>query len=259
MLRPLKEGLIGKKTFPTSTAEIFDKNKKIDQLDLHKKIKQVKSLVFLFYGPPGTGKTMLAEAVSSYLKKKLLVVESPKIIGSWVGETEKNIAKIFQNAKQKDLVICLDEADTLLANRKFSRQDFEIRFVNVMLQEIERFEGAAILTTNMETLLDPALERRVTLKVKFELPDVKLREIIWISHIPKKVTLASDVDFFILAQEFELSGGYIKNAVLNAIRKIASENRKILTMEDLLFGARLEKDGLFAKENKQKVGFTGQV
>jgi len=227
----------------------------LKELGWEQKIKKGKGLIFLFYGPPGTGKSMLAEAVASYLKKKLLIVEFPKITSRWYGDTDKNIANIFRQAKGNKLIICMDEADSLLYNRNYAVQEHDIRFVNVMLQEIERYEGELILATNMDTLLDPALERRVTLKVKFELPDEKLREKIWRSHIPDKVIISESVDFALLAKQFELSGGYIKNAVFHALRRLANENRKELTMEDLLFGARLEKDGMFVKENKPKIGF----
>jgi SpoVK/Ycf46/Vps4 family AAA+-type ATPase len=230
-------------------------SKNMEDLGLSQKIKKGKGLAFLFYGPPGTGKSMLAEAIAAYLNKKILIVEFPKITSRWYGETDKQIANIFKNAKLDNLVICMDEADSLLYNRSYAAQEHDIRFVNVMLQEIERYEGEIILTTNMDTLLDPALERRVALKVKFELPDKALREKIWLSHIPDKVTISEDVNFAFLADQYELSGGYIKNAVFHALRRLANDNRSKLIMDDLIFGANMEKDGMFIKDNKQKIGF----
>jgi SpoVK/Ycf46/Vps4 family AAA+-type ATPase len=198
---------------------------------------------------------MLAEAVAAKLKKKLLIVEFPKLTSRWYGETDKALSKIFTEAKKNNLVVCIDEADTLLYNRNFAAQEHDIRFVNIMLQEIENFAGEMILTTNMDNLLDPALERRVTLKVNFELPDEKMRAQIWRSLIPDKVTIAEGIDFLVLANQFSLSGGYIKNAVLHAMRRLASEGRNTLTKDDLLFGARLEQEGIFVKESKPKIGF----
>jgi len=230
-------------------------DKGLNDLGIEETIKNGKGLAFLFYGPPGTGKSMLAEAIAKHLKKKLLIVEFPKITSRWYGETDKNISSIFKSAKEHNLVICIDEADSLLYNRSFAVQEHEIRFVNVLLQEIERFEGVIILTSNMDSLLDPALERRVSLKIKFDLPDEKIRTEIWRSHIPSKVTLAQDVDFTVLGRQFEFSGGYIKNAVHHAMRLLSKDKRRIVTMEDLLFGARLEQDGIFVKENKNKMGF----
>jgi len=230
-------------------------DKNLENLGVSQKIKKGKGLTFLFFGPPGTGKSMLAEAVASELKKKLLIVEFPKLTSRWYGETDKALAKIFTEAKKNNLVVCVDEADTLLYNRNFAAQEHDIRFVNIMLQEIENFAGEIILTTNMDNLLDPALERRVTLKVNFELPDEKMRAQIWRSLIPDKVTIAEGIDFLALANQFSLSGGYIKNAVLHAMRRLASEGRSTLTKDDLLFGARLEQEGIFVKESKPKIGF----
>ena len=128
-----------------------------------------------------------------------------------------------------------------------------------MLQELERFKGIIILTTNMDVLLDPALERRLSLKVKFELPSKELRHKIWQSHIPDKVKLAEGVNFEMLATKYDFSGGNIKNAVLNAFRKLASRNSDTLTLEDLIFGANLEKDGMFnSKSQRGIIGFIAQ-
>jgi len=126
-----------------------------------------------------------------------------------------------------------------------------------MLQELEKFKGIIILTTNMDVLLDPALERRLSLKIKFELPSKELRLKIWQSHIPDKVKVAEGVDFKMLAVKYDFSGGNIKNAVLNAIRKIASKNSDTLTLEDLIFGANIEKGGMFnPKSQRGVIGFS---
>ena len=195
------------------------KNNSLEKLGVSQRIKNGIGTAFLFFGPPGTGKSMLAEAVASYVGKKVLVVEYPKIMDRWVGTTDKNIARIFRSAEEENLVVLLDEADTLFYNRSFACQEHDIRFVNEMLQELEKFKGIIILTTNMDVLLDPALERRLSLKVKFELPSKELRLKIWQSHIPDKVKLAEGVNFEMLAAKYDFSGGNIKNAVLNAIQE----------------------------------------
>ncbi|OGW69258.1 MAG: hypothetical protein A2036_03940 [Omnitrophica bacterium GWA2_50_21] len=231
----------------------------MDMLGIAGTIKKGKGLNFLFYGPPGTGKSMLAEGIAGFLEKKLLLVETPKIFSRWVGETDKAIASIFSAAKKNNLVICMDEADSLLYNRLYAGQEHDIRFVNVMLQEIERYDGIAIFTTNLDSLLDPALERRISLRIKFELPDEKMRLDIWKSHIPPSVKLAEDVNFTDLVRRFEFSGGYIKNAVLNALRKVVFRKEDTITMDDLVWAANMEKEGLFNKELHNKVaGFTAQ-
>ncbi len=226
-------------------------HEQLDRLGVFDKIKKAKGMNFLFYGSPGTGKSILAEAVAAYLKKKILVVEVPKIFNQHVGETDKKISRMFKAAKQNDLVLCIDEADSLFYNRSFAFQEHDIRFVNDMLQELERFEGVAVFTTNMEGLLDEALERRISFRVKLELPDEKLRSQIWASHIPHNVKLAQDINFMAMAQKYEFSGGYIKNAVMNAVRRIALKNQDIITMEDLAFGADMEYEGIFNKENRK--------
>jgi len=175
-------------------------------------------------------------------------VEFPKITSRWYGETDKNIASIFKSAKEHNVVICIDEADSLLYNRNFAAQEHDIRFVNIMLQEIERFEGEIILTSNMDNLLDPALERRVSLKIRFDLPDKKIRTEIWRSHIPSKVSLGQDVDFTILARQFEFSGGYIRNAVLHALRRLAQDKRNTITMDDLLLEHGLKRTDFCQRE-----------
>jgi AAA+ superfamily predicted ATPase len=221
------------------------------------KIKKGRGNAFLFYGPPGTGKSMLAEAAAGYLGKKALIVEYPKLTSKWLGETDKSISNIFKVAKSENLVIIMDEADTLLVSRDKLDWKDSIRFVNELLQEIEKFEGEIFLTTNMDTILDSALERRLSLKVKFNLPDPQLRERIWKTHMPDKMPTAQDVDFKALAHRYDFTGGNVKNAVLNAVRKAASDKRKEIAMGDLIFGAALEKKGMFSKKDKKPtIGFS---
>ena len=222
-------------------------------IDIYEKIKKGKALSFLFYGPPGTGKSMLAEAIAHFLEKKVLVVEFPRITSFMFGETDKNIARIFQEGKDNDAVIVIDEADALLYSREYAEWEHDIRFVNIMLQELERFDGVVVLTTNMERLLDHALERRIALKVKFNLPDENLRYQIWRQHIPQGVVLSEDVDFNFLARRYKFSGGNIKNAVLNALRRITSEGRRELKMEDLVYGAELEEKGMISRRQRKVI------
>jgi AAA+ superfamily predicted ATPase len=228
-----------------------------EKLGVAGKIKKGTGLNFLFYGPPGTGKSMLAEAIAAYLGKRILIVEASKIMDRWVGATDKNISSIFRQAKQGDFVVILDEADSLLYSRSYADHEHDIRFVNVMLQELERYQGVIVLTTNMDILLDQALERRLALKVQFEAPDKKMLADIWKVHIPGNVALAGDVDFNELARRYDFTGGNIKNAILNSMRRIGSRKDNNLTMEDLIFGADLEKEGMFTKKKDRSIkGFS---
>ena len=233
----------------------------LEKLGVTKKIRHSRGLTFLFFGPPGTGKSMLAEAVAARLGRKVLQVEVPKILSRWVGETDKQIARAFTAARANNLVLLFDEADSLLVRREMLYQDHDIRFVNDMLAAIEQYEGVVVLTTNMDTLLDPAIERRLDLRVRFDQPTVEQRQAIWQRHLRLDIALADDIDCAELARDYEFTGGYVRNAVLTAVRKMAADKRDQMTMADLRFGATMERDGLFVKDNSRvKVtGFTGQA
>jgi hypothetical protein len=228
------------------------KSKKFLELGVDKTIQNCRGLTFLFYGPPGTGKTMLAEAIASDVGKKLLIAETSKIFCKYLGETDKRIHEMFETARNNDQVLLIDEVDSLIYSRDFASSDFKIRFVNLMLTELERFEGIAILTTNLDSILDNALERRIALKLQFELPTKERRAQIWTKHIPPAFHLAENANIDELARRYEFSGGNIKNAVLAAIRKAIFRNDKVLTMEDLIFGAELEKEGMLSIKNGPK-------
>lgn len=174
-------------------------------------------VTMLFYGPPGTGKTATAEAIARELDKPLLVADYSKIQNCFVGQTEKNIVSTFRKARQHDAVLFWDEADAMFFDRDTASRAWEVRDINVLLQEIERFEGVCILATNRNTILDKALERRISAKVEFPRPNRELREAIWRKLIPERLPLADDVDIARLSQA-DLAGGEIKNVILNASR-----------------------------------------
>jgi ATPases of the AAA+ class len=179
-----------------------------------------KSLTFLFYGPPGTGKTFTAEAIAKELGKKLYMIDYPRLMSMWLGNTEKNIEKCFKEAK--DAILFFDEADALVRDRNYMSLSGLYESVNVLLSQLDRFEGIVIFATNQASMLDKALDRRLNLKVYFDLPGEKERELLWKEYIPKN--LPADVDIKTLAREFNMSGAQIKNAVMGAMRKGASKN-----------------------------------
>ena len=125
--------------------------------------------------------------------------------------------KIFHKARQAEAVLFWDEADAMFYDRDSARYNWEVRDVNVLLQEIERFEGVCILATNRKSSLDPAFERRISAKVEFPRPDRILRRELWQKLLPKRMPLAEDVDIDRLSSN-DLSGGEIKNVILNAAR-----------------------------------------
>ena len=185
-------------------------------------------LAFNFAGPPGTGKTICAEAIATSLGKKLLSVRYAELESMWIGETPKNVAAVFRMATEEDAVLFFDEADSIASRRAtgatqgYQRESNTV--VNVLLKELESFNGVVIFATNLAANLDPAFERRIRTHVLFEMPGPVERERIWHVQIhPTRTPLAPDVDFKALAERFEGSGGDIKNAVLKAAAAAAAE------------------------------------
>ncbi len=185
-------------------------------------------LAFNFAGPPGTGKTICAEAIANALGMKLLVVDYAEVESMWMGETPKNIAGVFRSAAEQNAVLFFDEADSIAARRStgvnLPQQREGNLSVNVLLRELEMFNGVVIFATNLAANFDPAFERRIRTHVKFEMPGVEERERIWLVQLhPRKTPLAEDVDFKFLAQQNVMSGGEIRNAVIKAAAAAAAE------------------------------------
>lgn len=187
-----------------------------------------RGLAFNFAGPPGTGKTICAEAIAHALGLKLLVVDYAEAESMWVGQTPKNIVAIFRAASEEKAVLFFDEADAIATRRSAGAplpHDRESNLtVNVLLRELESFNGVVIFATNLAANFDPAFERRIRAHVLFEMPGLEERARIWALQVhPKKTPLAPDVDFRRLAERHVMSGGDIKNAVLKAAAAAAAE------------------------------------
>jgi len=221
-------------------------------------------LVFNFAGPPGTGKTICAEAIAHALGKKLLIVNYAEVESMWAGETPKNVASLFRAAVEQDAVLLFDEADAIAA-RRFCRTSHGIEreantTVNVLLRELEGFNGVVIFATNLAANFDPAFERRIRTHVLFEMPGVEERERIWRVQLhPTKTPLADDVNFRALAERFAVSGGDIKNAVLKAATAAATEpgpdvGKRIhqrhfeRAIEDVVAGKSVMQQSLFERD-----------
>jgi SpoVK/Ycf46/Vps4 family AAA+-type ATPase len=186
------------------------------------------ALAFNFAGAPGTGKTICAEAIAHSLGRRLLVVRYAEVESMWMGETAKNIATVFRLARKDNAVLLFDEADAIASRRSTSVDHGFVREANtaisVLLQELERFNGVVIFATNLAANFDPAFERRIRTHILFEMPGLQEREQIWRVQLhPTQTPLAHDVDFHALAEQFEVAGGDIRNAVLKAAMAAAAE------------------------------------
>ncbi len=213
------------------------------------------AIALLFCGPPGVGKTASAEAVASMLGKHILVADYSKIQSSWVGETEKNITGLFREAQDHDCVLFWDEADAMFYDRDSANRNWEVRHVNVLLQELERFDGVCILSTNRDITLDKALARRISLKLHFEPPTRHQVRQIWEKLLPPGMPLAPDVDLDALSLR-RLTGGEIKNVVLNAARRASGQGAgAIVTMADFLWALEMEYHGKGIANNHRCIGF----
>ena len=184
----------------------------------------------LFSGPPGTGKTMCAGVIARELDMELFRVDLSRVVSKWIGETEKNLARVFDEAQRSNAVVLFDEADSLFAKRtevKSSVDRYANLEVNFLLQRMETFNGITVLTTNFEDTIDSAFKRRLTFRIRFEKPDADARAALWEKMFPPTAELADDVDFGELGRRFEVSGGNIRNAAIRAAFLAANEDHAI--------------------------------
>ena len=223
-----------------------------------KTVPRGRGMTVLFRGEPGTGKTLTAEAIAHALGRMLQQVNLSAIQSMWVGQTEKNIHDLFRHARAHASVLLFDEADGLFGRRVDHVRDATDRAANtgtnVLLQDVEEYEGLVILTTNLAGHLDRAFERRLMYRVDFPLPERQARAQIWQTLIPPECPLLEPVDWEALATRFELSGGLIKNAVLRAARMAMSNGRRGLRQADFWHAAEHEIRSLDRKH--RSVGFT---
>lgn len=182
----------------------------------------------LFAGPSGTGKTMAAEVLAAELRLPLYRVDLSQVVNKYIGETEKNLRRLFDAAEQADLLLFFDEADALFGQRTQVRNSND-RFANLevsyLLQRMESFRGMAILATNRKKDLDEAFLRRLRYVIEFPLPGEKERSSIWQRSIPPQVAVG-DLDFALLAREFAIPGGNIRSIVLNACLQAAARSKQ---------------------------------
>jgi hypothetical protein len=191
-----------------------------------KKLTSARGVTALFSGSPGTGKTLVASAIAKDLGLDLYRVDLARVVSKWIGETERNLASVFDAAEDGQAVVLFDEADSLFTKRtevKSSVDRYANLEVNYLLQRLDTFEGIAILTTNFGSGIDAAFKRRLSFRLTFPFPDEEMRERLWRIHIPPEVPTGGALDFEELAEKYRLSGGYIRNAAVRAAFLAASE------------------------------------
>jgi MoxR-like ATPase len=213
-----------------------------EQWGFDRKLSLGKGLNILFAGPPGTGKTMAAEIMAGELGLDLYKIDLSSLVSKYIGETEKNLARIFSEAETSNAILFFDEADALFGKRSEVRDSHD-RYANIevgyLLQRMEEYEGVVILATNFRKNMDDAFVRRIQFTVEFPFPNEADRKRIWLSIWPETLPIDADVDLDFLAERFELTGGSIKNIAL-AAAFLAAENGRVVKMTHLLHATRRE-------------------
>lgn len=214
----------------------------------HKKTPYGRGLSVLFYGPPGTGKTMAAQVIANELGLDLYRIDISQMVSKYIGETQKNISKLFQKAKDINAVLFFDEADSLFAKRSEAK-DSNDKNANSetahLLQKLEDYEGITVLATNYLNNIDDAFKRRIKFIIHIAFPESNVRLKLWQSTLPKQTVCDEEPDFEFFAEHFELSGSNIKEILTNAAYLAASEHRGLKNC-DLVEAVKLN----FAKYGK---------
>jgi AAA+ superfamily predicted ATPase len=206
------------------------------------KLSLGKGLNVLFAGPSGTGKTMAAEIIANELGLDLYKVDLATVISKYIGETEKNLDKIFKEAQDSNSILFFDEADAIFGKRSEVRDSHD-RYANIeisyLLQKMEEYEGMVILATNLRKNMDEAFVRRMHFIVEFPSPEEEHRYRIWKNIFPKEAPLEEGVDFEFLARQFKINGGNIKNIALNAAF-LAADDGGMISMKHLVWATKRE-------------------
>ncbi len=216
----------------------------------------------IFYGAAGTGKTITALALAKSLKKQVLSFDCSKILSMYVGESEKNVRKIFDEYKElctktkTEPVLLLNEADQFLSNRvsgQISGSDkMHNQMQNIFLEQIERFEGILVATTNLLDSIDKAFSRRFNYKIEFLKPDLEQRKTLWEKLLPPELPLEKNFNIEKLAKS-SLTGGQIELVIKNTAYKLAIDEKAVFKVEDFQEEIQKEEKGQFDKD--KTVGF----
>lgn len=214
-----------------------------DTWGFDQKLSLGKGLNVLFAGPPGTGKTMAAEIIANDLGLDVYKIDLSMVVSKYIGETEKNLAKIFAEAESSNAILFFDEADALFGKRSEVR-DAHDRYANIeigyLLQRMEEYAGVVILASNFRKNMDDAFVRRLHFAVEFPMPDEQDRRRIWEGVWPHRTPRNSDVDFSLLAHKFEIAGGNIRNIALGSAFLAAADDVGEVRMRHVVRATRRE-------------------
>lgn len=238
----LRSQLIDIVDWQRNTARVFG------EMGLGRHTPLGRGLTCLFSGPPGTGKTFAAQCLANELGLNLYRIDLSQVVSKYIGETEKALATVFDEAEAGHGVLLFDEADALFGKRSEVR-DAHDRYANIevgyLLQRIEAYEGVAILATNLRSNMDPAFIRRIRFMLDFPMPDVSMRERLWEQSLPGPNFRAENLDLDLFVKRFRLSGGSIQNISLAAAHMAAATSGGRILMEHLVRATyrELEKSG----------------
>lgn len=214
----------------------------------------------LLYGGPGTGKTELAKQIARTTQRNLLIVDASKLTGSYVGESERNYRDLFRNFRYIEAVssrapiMFIDEADGILGKRIPGAGNSRDRFINtlqnIILDELNNFEGILLATTNLASNLDDAMDRRFLVKIQFHTPDENTRKKIWKSKLPQ----VAEKDLAVIARNFSFTGGHIDNVATQAIIESIMNGSNIVTLDSLIKFSK-DESSFTNKDNRKRIGF----
>ncbi len=226
---------------------LVHEDKILNQWGMRNKIKPGYRV--LFHGSPGTGKTLTAALLGKYTGRHVYRIDLSFIVSKYIGETEKNLARLFDKAENKDWILFFDEADSIFGKRtgvKDSHDKYANQEVSYLLQKIEAHPGLVILASNFKSNIDKAFVRRFQTMIEFEKPSPAERLLLWQKTLPEQLPLEESISLTTLSKNYNLTGANIVNIVQYVCLKTASAGQEEIGMDLLLEGIKRE----FAKEQR---------